>query len=100
MPIADGFTDHERKLLRRAGSDNLNRWLAHTASTRGCRRPVRLTGHIWGPWIPCHCKGSVPGHHIHGCGLFRICLRDGCNHHQDTTFADLPTVEEPHAFGC
>ncbi|TWF81875.1 hypothetical protein FHX44_117820 [Pseudonocardia hierapolitana] len=47
MPTtSDDLSLHERKLLRRAGSDHLNRWLAHTASTRGCRRPVRLTGSI------------------------------------------------------
>jgi hypothetical protein len=47
MPTAtNDLSLHERKLLRRAGSDHLNRWLAHTASTRGCRRPVRLTGSI------------------------------------------------------
>ncbi|GEL18621.1 replication initiator [Pseudonocardia asaccharolytica] len=37
---------HERTLLRRAGSPGLGRWLAHTASTRGCVRPVRLTGSV------------------------------------------------------
>jgi hypothetical protein len=37
---------HRRRLLRRAGSDDFARWLAHTASTRGCIRPVRLTGQI------------------------------------------------------
>ena len=35
---------HERDLLRRAASPELGRWLAHTANTRGCVRPVRLTG--------------------------------------------------------
>jgi hypothetical protein len=37
---------HRRRLLRRAGSDGFARWLGHTASTRGCVRPVRLTGQI------------------------------------------------------
>jgi hypothetical protein len=37
---------HHRQLLRRAGSRDLGRWLAHTASTRGCIRPVRLTGQL------------------------------------------------------
>ncbi len=46
MPTTDHLSPHERKLLRRAGSDHLNRWLTHTANTRGCRRPVRLTGSI------------------------------------------------------
>jgi hypothetical protein len=57
-------------------------------------------GHIWGAWIPCHCKGSVPGHHIHGCGLFRICRRPHCHQHDDSTFADLPTIDEPRVPGC
>ena len=34
------------KLLRRAGSPDLQQWLAHTAGTRGCLRPVRLTGQL------------------------------------------------------
>jgi hypothetical protein len=46
MPTTDLLSLHERKLLRRAGSDDLGRWLHHTASTRGCVRPVRLTGNI------------------------------------------------------
>ena len=37
---------HQRKLLRRAGSPDLQRWLAHTAGTRGCHHPVRLTGQL------------------------------------------------------
>jgi hypothetical protein len=37
---------HQRKLLRRAGSPDLQRWLAHTAGTRGCYHPVRLTGQL------------------------------------------------------
>src|SRR5688572_4820746 len=37
---------HQRKLLRRAGSPDFNRWLAQTAGTRGCHHPVRLTGHL------------------------------------------------------
>jgi hypothetical protein len=35
---------HQRQLLNRAARPNLQRWLAHTAGTRGCVRPVRLTG--------------------------------------------------------
>ena len=42
-PVED-LTLHQRKLLRRAGSHDLGRWLSHTAGTRGCVRPVRLTG--------------------------------------------------------
>jgi hypothetical protein len=37
---------HEQGLLRRAGSPDTPRWLAHTANTRGCVRPVRLTGSL------------------------------------------------------
>src|SRR6185437_11678454 len=37
------LTDHDRQLLRRAGAPDHARWLAHTAATRGCVRPVRLT---------------------------------------------------------
>ena len=37
---------HHRHLLRRAASPDHARWLAHTANTRGCVRPVRLTGQL------------------------------------------------------
>jgi hypothetical protein len=37
---------HRRKLLRRAGSPDLQKWLAHTAGARGCHHPVRLTGQL------------------------------------------------------
>ena len=37
---------HHRDLLRRAASPDHHRWLAHTATTRGCVRPVRLTGQL------------------------------------------------------
>src|SRR5689334_4960713 len=40
------LTDHDRQLLRRAASPDHARWLAHTANTRGCVRPVRLTGSL------------------------------------------------------
>jgi hypothetical protein len=33
-----------RALLRRAASTDHGRWLGHIAATRGCSRPVRLTG--------------------------------------------------------
>lgn len=64
-------------------------------ATQNCQRYA----HIWGPWIPCHCQGRIPDHAEHGCGLFRICQRDHCNHHQDTTLAHLPTIDEPTPFG-
>ena len=43
---AQDLSLHQRKLLRRSGSPDLQRWLAHTAGTRGCVRPVRLTGQL------------------------------------------------------
>ena len=39
-------SEHRRHLLRRAASADHRRWLAHTATTRGCVRPVRLTGSL------------------------------------------------------
>ncbi len=36
--------DTHARVLRRAASPDHGRWLAHVASTRGCIRPVRLTG--------------------------------------------------------
>src|SRR6476469_5925495 len=44
IPRPNRLTDHQRQLLRRAASPDHARWLAHTAATRGCVRPVRLTG--------------------------------------------------------
>jgi len=52
-------------------------------------------GHDYGPWIPCPCEGLIPAHEIHGCGLFRICRREGCGHHDDCDLASLPTIDEP-----
>src|SRR5689334_17836064 len=45
-PTAGALSDHRRQLLRRAGSRDHTRWRAHTAATRGCVRPVRLTGQL------------------------------------------------------
>src|SRR5689334_12661685 len=45
-PSAGRPTEHDRQLLRRAGSPDHARWLAHTANVRGCVRPVRLTGSL------------------------------------------------------
>ena len=36
--------DTHARMLRRAAAPDHGRWLAHVASTRGCVRPVRLTG--------------------------------------------------------
>ena len=49
---------HERDLLRRAGSPGFGRWLEHTANTRGCLRPVRLTGQL-------HTVDSTSGEILH-----------------------------------
>ena len=43
-PRSARLNDHHRRLLRRAAAPDHARWLAHTANTRGCVRPVRLTG--------------------------------------------------------
>jgi hypothetical protein len=43
-PPRGRLSEHHRQLLRRAGSPDHGRWLAHTANTRGCVRPVRLVG--------------------------------------------------------
>ncbi|MFE7199496.1 replication initiator [Pseudonocardia alni] len=45
-PRPPGFTTTRTALLRRAGSRDHRRWLDHTAATRGCVRPVRLTGEL------------------------------------------------------
>lgn len=39
---------HEKHMLRRAGAPTRehHRWLTHTAGTRGCVRPVRLSGQL------------------------------------------------------
>src|SRR5919201_3520265 len=46
MPTSTALSLHQRQVLRRAGSRDVSRWLEHTANTRGCVRPVRLTGSI------------------------------------------------------
>jgi hypothetical protein len=43
-PLRRGLEDTHARVLRRAASPDHGRWLAHVASTRGCVRPVRLTG--------------------------------------------------------
>ena len=43
---ANDLSLHQRKLLRRAGSPDFQKWLSHTAGTRGCHHPVRLTGRL------------------------------------------------------
>jgi hypothetical protein len=56
-------------------------------------------GHDYGPWIPCHCHGRLPGHDLWGCGLFRTCRRDGCGDTDITDLAHLPTTDEPTPSG-
>lgn len=57
-------------------------------------------GHQYSDWFPCACHGAMPEHALFGCGLFRICWRDGCEHTETRTLAQLPTVEEPTTPGC
>lgn len=54
-------------------------------------------GHLWGPWIPCQCKGRIDEHAVHGCTLTSQCTQ--CGHATENTFADLPTIDEPTTFG-
>ena len=54
-------------------------------------------GHLWGAWIPCDCGGEITRHATNGCGLIRRC--DQCDHHEYTTLADLPTIDEPTSPG-
>lgn len=46
MPTTTALSLHQRQTLRRAGAQDLGRWLNHIANTRGCVRPVRLTGSL------------------------------------------------------
>ncbi|MCO1657437.1 hypothetical protein [Pseudonocardia humida] len=52
-------------------------------------------GHIYTAWQPCGCKGEIPDHRTHGCGLWRACHRRGCLFTEDATLASLPTIDEP-----
>jgi hypothetical protein len=51
-------------------------------------------GHLFTPWQPCACKGTIVGHET-GCGLVRICRRSGCARIEHATLAELPTIDEP-----
>jgi hypothetical protein len=82
-----------------------NGWLITPDGKHLCQRCwtrflCEHAGHTWDVWMPCRCNGSVPAHSINGCGLFRHCTRDGCGEYEYTALADIPTVEEPHTFGC
>jgi hypothetical protein len=55
--------------------------------------------HAFSDWIPCYCRGRIPDHALFGCGLFRYCRRDGCEQHETSTLAHLPTTDEP-SIGC
>ncbi len=65
-----------------------------------CTADIRCArnGHDYSPWYPCACHGQIPEHAVFGCGLFRFC--HDCADHETATLAQLPTIEEPHAFGC
>jgi hypothetical protein len=66
------------------------------AATALCARD----GHQYSEWTPCACHGAIPDHALFGCGLFRICWRDGCEHYETRTLAQLPTTQEPTTPGC
>jgi hypothetical protein len=87
---AIGYITEHGWTLTENGAPRCNRC---TASIR-CGRD----GHDYSPWHPCACQGHIPDHALFGCGLFRYCHT--CDHHEIATLAQLPTVEEPHAFGC
>ena len=53
-------------------------------------------GHAYSIWEPCACRGALPSHSITGCGFYRYCTRQGCDHEQEATLATLPTTDEPH----
>ncbi|MGH3611160.1 MAG: hypothetical protein ACRDRK_00765 [Pseudonocardia sp.] len=80
-------------------------WIINTDGHTRCPRCWVLVicdqfGHDWGPWIPCHCKGLIPVHVATGCDLYRLCRRHGCTDQQISTFANLPTIDEPIVPGC
>jgi hypothetical protein len=52
-------------------------------------------GHLYTDWQPCRCGGAIPAHEKNGCGLWRACQRRACWFHEDSTLADLPTIDEP-----
>jgi hypothetical protein len=65
-------------------------------ATALCRRH----GHHFTDRTPCGCLGAIPDHALFGCGLFRVCLREGCGHLEDRTLAQLPTTQQPTTPGC
>lgn len=78
----DGWTADDGRLICRACVLGRNR-----------ARCV-FEGHIWCHWTPCHCRGLIPDHALFGCDLYRSCLRPGCDAHETTTLAALPTTDD------
>jgi hypothetical protein len=80
-------------------------WVLAESGDPICERCVitaicRRDGHRYCDWTPCACHGAIPDHTLFGCGLFRICWRDGCEHYETRTLAQLPTTQEPTIPGC
>ena len=86
--------------------------LEHLANTHGwtisedghIRCPVctarHLCGsldHLWDVWRVCECRGAIPTHADHGCGLYRTCAQ--CGAIDITTLAHLPTTGHDHRRG-
>jgi len=96
----EGFTPHFDTEDAAIGSAADDGWHVDIDGHLYCPRCIAAVhcltdGHDYGPWIPCHCAGRVPGHDTHGCGLFRSCCRDGCDFYEDTDLAHLPTTTDP-----
>jgi hypothetical protein len=75
-------------------------WLITTEGRHMCepcfaRYACQISGHLYTEWYPCRCNATIPEHETDGCGLWRACNRRGCFFHEDITFADLPTIDEP-----
>ncbi|MEU6701329.1 hypothetical protein [Pseudonocardia sp. NPDC046786] len=80
--LADGWTADAGRLICRTCVHGRNRARCAT------------TGHIWDHWIPCHCRGLIADHALFGCDLYRLCLRPGCDAHDTSTLAALPTTDD------
>jgi hypothetical protein len=52
-------------------------------------------GHALSDWMVCACRGVIPDHARFGCGLFRFCQREHCDHYVTATLAALPETHEP-----
>jgi hypothetical protein len=98
----DGFIPHFDTADTALDAALQQGWSVDTDGRTYCHPCVALArcltdGHTYGPWIPCHCQGRIPGHDTTGCGLFRSCQH--CGQHDDTDLAHLPTTPEPHVPG-